>query len=173
MSDLQDVGRERFNNVAFKLLAKYIGVFSAPQNTKRVPISEGEQKAEPVAMTAPVQMGKACQAPEPEAEAVAMTTPVQMGREPGAGERSEDAGGSGGFKGVMTFFLPKKYKSVDQAPAPTDNRVRFYIFLSAMQAQTEPALYIQVKLRMVPERVEAVTKFTWYISVFVLFSSQV
>ena len=53
------ISGSRFTNEAFRILAKYIGVFSTPANKKR----------ESVAMTAPVQTSS-------EGEKVAMTAPV-------------------------------------------------------------------------------------------------
>lgn len=60
--DFPELSEEAFNSAAFRTLAKYIGVFSTPQNESK------SQEAEPIAMTAPVVMN----------EAIAMTAPVVM-----------------------------------------------------------------------------------------------
>mmetsp|Transcript_49936 Transcript_49936/g.143540 ORF Transcript_49936/g.143540 Transcript_49936/m.143540 type:complete len:221 (-) Transcript_49936:119-781(-) len=81
---------------SFMKLAKYIGVFSKPENTKRGAASSSAPTA--IAMTTPVIS---------ESVAVAMTTPVIS--DPGA---------------AMKFVLPSKYRSAADAPAPTDPNVR-------------------------------------------------
>lgn len=96
-----------FRNVAFSLLASYIGVFSTPQNAT----------------------------PQRTPQKIAMTAPVLMA--PDANRRV----------GSMRFLLPKRYRSVEEAPAPTN-----------------PA----VKLEMVPAgRVEAVIRFTGHMDMCV------
>eukprot|EP00930_Biecheleria_cincta_P075923 TRINITY_DN63116_c0_g1_i1.p1 TRINITY_DN63116_c0_g1~~TRINITY_DN63116_c0_g1_i1.p1 ORF type:complete len:234 (-),score=28.77 TRINITY_DN63116_c0_g1_i1:108-737(-) len=77
----------------FGRLAKYIGVFSKPENVAR-------GTPEPIAMTTPVI-----------SESIAMTVPV-------VSEGSSSQGCS------MRFVLPSKYKTVDDAPAPTHPGVR-------------------------------------------------
>ncbi|XP_074271556.1 heme-binding-like protein At3g10130, chloroplastic [Silene latifolia] len=81
----------------FLILAQYIGVFGKPQNTK----------VESIAMTAPVITQTQTQTPS--SESIAMTAPVVT---KGEGEMV-----------TMQFILPSKYKSVDEAPKPVDERV--------------------------------------------------
>lgn len=96
----------------FGALARYIGVFGEAQNV-------AQAGAEKIAMTAPVLVT----APEP----IAMTAPVLVT----ANEPSEH---------TMAFVLPaSKYKSVAEAPKPTDPRV---------------------SLRELPERLQAVRTFS-------------
>ena len=104
----------------FGSLARYIGVFGSPQNSK-----VGDMKTpEPIAMTAPVLIS----APPP--EPIAMTAPVLIS--------PSDS------KHTMAFVLPaSRYRTVDEAPVPTDPRVR---------------------LRQLPERLQAVRTFTWKFS---------
>ena len=84
-----------FMNTAFRSLAKYIGVFSTPQNESR---KQGSQ--ETIAMTAPVVMTSS--------EKIAMTAPVVM-------EESK----------TMSFILPSKYiEASEEPPKPLDARVR-------------------------------------------------
>ena len=71
---------------------------SKPENEKRG--SEGEA-GEPIAMTVPVMMS----APEK----ISMTAPVVM----------SNTGGES-----MSFLLPAKYKSVEEAPKPTNPAVK-------------------------------------------------
>eukprot|EP00262_Sarcandra_glabra_P002392 TRINITY_DN1269_c0_g1_i2.p1 TRINITY_DN1269_c0_g1~~TRINITY_DN1269_c0_g1_i2.p1 ORF type:complete len:203 (+),score=26.74 TRINITY_DN1269_c0_g1_i2:145-753(+) len=80
----------------FQILANYIGVLGKPQNTK----------PEKIAMTAPVITRN----PEATAEKIAMTAPVITES-------------SGGKMVTMQFVLPSKYKSVEEAPKPVDERV--------------------------------------------------
>ncbi|XP_021743656.1 heme-binding-like protein At3g10130, chloroplastic [Chenopodium quinoa] len=89
----------------FTILANYIGALGNPQNNK----------AESVAMTAPVvTQSKA----EDVGEKIAMTAPVVT---------KEQRGGvaEGGEKKMITmqFILPDKYKRVEDAPKPLDERV--------------------------------------------------
>lgn len=102
----------------------------------------GEQKdnGEKVAMTAPVILTG-----EADGEKVAMTAPVIMSgnEETQGGESGEEKTGTEEAQGKgqsMTFLLPAKYTSVEQAPVPTNGAV---------------------KLSMVPEgRCEAVLRFS-------------
>jgi len=110
------------NNVGspFGALARYIGVFGTPQNT-----AAGGASAQPIAMTAPVLVS-----PQPQGapEAISMTAPVLVSAPAGS-------------QHTMAFVLPASlYTSVEQAPQPTDPRI---------------------KLRQLPERLQAVRSFTW------------
>ncbi|KAK4538495.1 hypothetical protein CDCA_CDCA18G4520 [Cyanidium caldarium] len=113
-SELYEAGERwspsQFNTDAFRLLARYIGVFGKPSNVAAV--SGG---SESVAMTAPVTS-----TPEPMAmtapvtsapEQVAMTAPVQSA--PTSARQGES----------LAFVLPRKYQKVEQAPRPTDDHV--------------------------------------------------
>ncbi|CAJ1434836.1 unnamed protein product [Effrenium voratum] len=87
--------QEEFSNAAFRTLAKYIGVFTTPQNKANA--SGGEA----IAMTAPVVMTSS--------EKIDMTAPVVMGS---------------GSERTMSFILPSKYMDAGQAPPqPLDSRV--------------------------------------------------
>lgn len=97
----------------FGALARYIGVFGTPANSK----------AGAIAMTAPVLITPS----KPEPEPIAMTAPVLV---------SPTANGD-----TMSFVLPaSRFKTIDEAPQPTDPRVT---------------------LRVLPERLQAVRTFTW------------
>lgn len=89
-----------FSNAAFGILARYIGVFSKPENT-----ASSSSSPEKVAMTAPVVQ-------TPSAEKIAMTAPVVQGS--GTNARGES----------MCFLLPAKYRSVEEAPIPTNPVVK-------------------------------------------------
>lgn len=93
---------EEFTNQAFRILAKYIGVFTKPENVK----SEGEA-GERISMTAPVVMG--------EGEKIAMTAPVVMGESKESATVTDQS---------MTFLLPSKYKTVEDAPLPINPAVK-------------------------------------------------
>lgn len=104
----------------FGALARYIGVFGTPQNR-----AAGGAGGQPIAMTAPVLVS-----PEPPGapEAIAMTAPVLVSAPASS-------------RHTMAFVLPaSEYASVEQAPVPTDSRI---------------------KLRQLPERLQAVRSFTW------------
>merc|ERR1712032_329057 len=88
---------------AFKRLARYIGVFSDPENAQR----------DGVAMTTPVV-----------SKPIAMTTPVTS--QPGAMGTSVVSSGSEKFA-TMRFVLPSKYKRVEDAPSPTNPKVRLVV----------------------------------------------
>lgn len=79
----------------FRILAGYIGVAGEPQNSR----------PEKIPMTAPVITTK------PPSEKIAMTAPVITG---------------GGSESTVTmrFVLPAKYGRAEDAPRPTDGRVR-------------------------------------------------
>lgn len=85
-------------DAGFTLLAKYIGAFGSPQNTR----------PEKIAMTAPVITKTAPTA----AEKIAMTAPVVTKS-------------SGDDKKIVTmqFLLPSKYQKAEDAPKPSDERV--------------------------------------------------
>uniref|UniRef100_A0A7S1ST44 SOUL heme-binding protein n=1 Tax=Tetraselmis chuii TaxID=63592 RepID=A0A7S1ST44_9CHLO len=83
---------------SFNRLAKYIGVFGNPQNTK----TEGEG-GETIAMTAPVVTAGG-------SEQIAMTAPVVTAQD------------SDIHSGVMQFLLPSKF-TMETAPKPTDPQV--------------------------------------------------
>ena len=100
----------------FGALARYIGVFGQPQNEQR-------GGSEAIAMTAPVLVSP------PASQKIAMTAPVLV-----TPSKSH----------TMAFVLPaSKYKTVEEAPRPTDPRIT---------------------LRQLPERVQAVRRFTWRFS---------
>lgn len=89
----------------FIRLAKYIGVFSTPENKAQSPVAMTTPViSEAIAMTTPVIT------PEP----IAMTTPVI----------SESGGGAPGTSSPMQFILPSKYRKAADAPQPTDPEVR-------------------------------------------------
>ncbi|KNC84029.1 hypothetical protein SARC_03740 [Sphaeroforma arctica JP610] len=99
---------------AFRVLAKYIGVFGTPEN-KSTTVESGE--SEPIAMTAPV-ITTADVNPERhlhdgfcKPEAVAMTAPVVS--TPKNHEEKES----------MAFLLPAKY-TLQNAPRPNNESVR-------------------------------------------------
>lgn len=87
-----------FSKMAFPLLAKYIGVFSTPENTQG-------NKPQAMAMTAPVIMSAQ------KSEAMAMTAPVVM--------EAKDSRMS------MQFVLPSKY-TMESVPKPTNEAVHIY-----------------------------------------------
>jgi len=119
----------KLDSTGFRLLASYIGAIGKPAN-----VAVSGERAESIAMTSPVvnQPEKiAMTAPVvSRAEKVAMTTPVVTSDTTESGSRSS-AGGlrgqSGAMKteegGVMAFYLPSKYSSVESAPKPLDERV--------------------------------------------------
>lgn len=76
----------------FMSLAKYIGVFSTPENTSK----KGAPEA--IAMTTPVVSRP---------EKIAMTTPVVTSK-------------SGKSQSSMQFVLPSQYQLVEQVPVPTN-----------------------------------------------------
>lgn len=78
----------------FDILANYIGAFGNPKNVKNT-------APEQIAMTAPVITK----------ETIAMTAPVVT--KEGEGKTM-----------TMEFMLPEKYKSVEEAPKPLDERVQ-------------------------------------------------
>ncbi|CAN4118231.1 unnamed protein product [Withania somnifera] len=78
----------------FKLLAKYIGAFSNPQNAK----------PEKIAMTAPVITKSS--------EKIAMTAPVV----------TKSSNGESNLV-IMQFILPAKYTRAEEVPKPLDERV--------------------------------------------------
>ncbi|XP_050219866.1 heme-binding-like protein At3g10130, chloroplastic [Mercurialis annua] len=81
----------------FSVLAKYIGAFGDPQNTK----------PEKIAMTAPVITKTGG-----ESEKIEMTAPV-LTKEGGEEKKMV----------TMQFSLPAKYTKAEDAPKPTDERV--------------------------------------------------
>eukprot|EP00420_Gonyaulax_spinifera_P001300 CAMPEP_0197944192 /NCGR_PEP_ID=MMETSP1439-20131203/125290_1 /TAXON_ID=66791 /ORGANISM="Gonyaulax spinifera, Strain CCMP409" /LENGTH=226 /DNA_ID=CAMNT_0043567449 /DNA_START=58 /DNA_END=738 /DNA_ORIENTATION=+ len=92
---------------SFMILAKYIGVFSTPENTVRSPVAMTTPVVStPIAMTTPVVSTPIAMTTPVVSTSVAMTTPVVS------------AGSS------MRFVLPSQYRTVEEAPAPTNNRVR-------------------------------------------------
>ncbi|KFK36697.1 hypothetical protein AALP_AA4G157400 [Arabis alpina] len=97
----------------FQVLAKYIGVFGKPENEKIT--KEGEK----IAMTAPV-ITKEC-------EKIAMTSPV-ITKESEKIEMTSPVvtkeGGGGKKMVTMQFLLPEIYKKAEDAPRPTDERVK-------------------------------------------------
>jgi hypothetical protein len=117
--DPKDIKGDR--DGGFQVLAKYIGVFGKPQNTK--PQKSGQP--EEIAMTAPVITSSGSGG---ESEAIAMTVPVITSSEPEpvamtapvitVEGREEQKG-----KVTMQFLLPSKYAKAEEAPRPTDERV--------------------------------------------------
>lgn len=102
----------------FGALARYIGVFGKPKNQAKSKIS----------MTAPVLVDASTTTAAP-AEPIAMTAPVLV---------------SPTGTNTMSFVLPASlYKSVDEAPRPTDPRVTIH---------------------QLPERVQAVRTFSYKFS---------
>ena len=81
-------------NEMFRILARYIGVFGTPENTAL-------STPETIAMTAPVLSTP---------ETIAMTAPVL------------NTGGQQSMS--MSFVLPNKYQKAQEAPQPTDSRVK-------------------------------------------------
>lgn len=82
---------------SFRALARYIGVFSTPENIKKDSIS----------MTAPVLMQSTEKKISPQPESIAMTAPVLM-----------DTTSS------MSFILPSTYTSIEEIPVPTNKDIR-------------------------------------------------
>lgn len=132
------VDDDKFASEAFETLARYIGVFSKPENDKNasgtttaVPKSaeedgskdDSEKNAgnpEKISMTAPVVMtNSATKDDEKNPEKVSMTAPVVM--------KSGDGDGSQNPEQSMRFFLPSKYRTVEEAPAPTNPVVNLEI----------------------------------------------
>jgi len=98
--EAQNSGKKQDENSAFRLLAKYIGVFGKPEN-------EG---ATTIAMTAPVVMES--KTPEKgKGTAIAMTAPVVMSQDETSGS------------GMMQFFLPAEYDDMSKIPKPTHGGV--------------------------------------------------
>ena len=100
--------------MAFRSLAKYIGVFGNPENDQQAAASGNEQ----IAMTAPVVTGQE----EPiaavagrQAEPIAMTAPVVTSAD-GQGENQNAIG-------YMQFLLPSKYTQIEDAPQPTNPKL--------------------------------------------------
>lgn len=128
------VDDDKFASEAFQTLARYIGVFSKPENdsktsgtttaTKAVDKvddnEDGEKNAasdrkpEKISMTAPVVMtNSASNDHSKHPEKVSMTAPVVM-------KSADGASGKGGAEQSMRFFLPSKYRTIEEAPAPTN-----------------------------------------------------
>jgi hypothetical protein len=80
-------------NMAFSILAKYIGVFGSPEN----------EALESISMTSPVVKM------DSKTVAIAMTAPVVKSNENG--------------RQVMQFMLPAKYDSLRKIPKPTNSAV--------------------------------------------------
>eukprot|EP00438_Fugacium_kawagutii_P031892 Skav206014 [mRNA] locus=scaffold3015:12824:13459:+ [translate_table: standard] len=96
-----------FQNTAFRTLAKYIGVFSSPQNQ-----SQEHGKQETIAMTAPVVMTPA--------EQIAMTAPVVM-----TCEKIDMTTPVVTASKTMSFILPSKYIEASmEPPKPLDPRIK-------------------------------------------------
>jgi SOUL heme-binding protein len=90
------------NNIPFRKLAEYIGVFGTPQNLG----------SNPIAMTAPVAMKTADAPPKQERIPIAMTAPVSMKNVDGNSDQQRHQ--------VMTFYLPSKYTNINDIPKPTN-----------------------------------------------------
>lgn len=99
----------------FRHLARYIGVFTEPQNVAAS--SSSGAKSEAVNMTTPVVM---------KSEHVSMTTPVVQKGIVGTGSRSQD----------MSFILPSKYKLVKDAPKPLNSNIKIELTPEKLVAAT-------------------------------------
>jgi len=95
----------------FMKLARYIGVFSSPENTK----------VDSIAMTTPVVTSKET------TQQVAMTTPVVVSSN-GADEKNDAS------NEVMKFILPSKYQTPEEAPVPNDPDVKIFAVPSKLVA---------------------------------------
>eukprot|EP01052_Picozoa_sp_SAG31_P034321 SAG31_NODE_3996_length_3679_cov_1.092179_3_plen_139_part_00 len=118
---------------AFRLLARYIGVFGDPANQAsqgtdsaglrtRQPLSSQSEKVE---MTAPVLL-------ETRSEKIAMTAPVLM--------KPENSASNAVTERSMSFILPSKYQSVADCPIPTDSRVAIKQLPARIQVKGHAAL---------------------------------
>mmetsp|Transcript_67291 Transcript_67291/g.162765 ORF Transcript_67291/g.162765 Transcript_67291/m.162765 type:complete len:279 (-) Transcript_67291:19-855(-) len=139
------ISKKQAANAAFRILARYIGVFSAPENVAPVDALPavthaqalaGEAAApapQAMAMTAPVMVEASSRgaAAGPAPRAMAMTAPVLV--------EAEGDGGDDDNSESMHFFLPASI-TLALAPRPLDARVR---------------------VEELPERVVAVETFTW------------
>lgn len=104
-SSLPDEASQRkFQESAFRILARYIGVMSEPENRKTT--EDGEK----IAMTAPVVMAPA------QNEKIAMTAPVVV--------RPDETESSNEETRSMSFLLPSKYETVESAPEPKNPAVK-------------------------------------------------
>lgn len=102
----------------------------------------GNRARDSIAMTAPVVMDPTAGTTSA-ATRIAMTAPVVMDpATPPAGVPPPDAAGTAARPtGTMQFVMPHRFTSLDQLPVPNDARVR---------------------LRQVPGRTVAATRFSWY-----------
>ena len=96
---------DEFQSTAFRTLAKYIGVFTAPQNQS---LEHGNQES--IAMTAPVVMTPS--------EKIAMTAPVVM-----TSEKMDMTAPVVTASKTMSFILPSKYNQTSP-PKPLDPRIK-------------------------------------------------
>lgn len=131
-ADELPVDDDKFASKAFETLARYIGVFSKPENdanssgtttTTKAAGSDSKEDGdsdenngnpEKISMTAPVVMtNSATKDTEKNPEKVSMTAPVVM-------KSGEGPDGADNAEQSMRFFLPSKYKTVEEAPAPTN-----------------------------------------------------
>jgi len=102
-----EAGGDGDDEKSFVRLAKYIGVFSTPENSKRDGVAMTTPVVtETIAMTTPVVTETIAMTTPVVTESIAMTTPVV----------------TGGC--LMRFVLPSKYKTIEDAPVPTDPKVR-------------------------------------------------
>eukprot|EP00123_Amoebidium_parasiticum_P021655 comp7120_c0_seq1/m.2852 comp7120_c0_seq1/g.2852 ORF comp7120_c0_seq1/g.2852 comp7120_c0_seq1/m.2852 type:complete len:236 (-) comp7120_c0_seq1:15-722(-) len=97
---------QEFTSMAFRTLARYIGVFTTPENQSKTAL----------AMTAPVMMDST----GAKGEKLAMTAPVFMGQ-----GGSAKSGNDGGIANMtrMAFVLPSA-QTIDTAPTPTNPAVK-------------------------------------------------
>ena len=95
-------------NEMFRILARYIGVFGTPENTAL-------STPKTIAMTAPVLSTP---------ETIAMTAPVLSTPETIAMTAPVLNTGGGQQSMSMSFVLPNKYQKAQEAPQPTDSRVK-------------------------------------------------
>ena len=112
---------------AFRLLARYIGVFGNPANQASggTHTAEVSSQSEKVEMTAPVLL-------ESRSEKIAMTAPVLM--------KPEKLTSNAVTERSMSFILPSKYQRVADCPVPTDSRVAIKQLPARIQVRSHAAL---------------------------------
>lgn len=108
-----------FMRMAFRILADYIGVYGAPQNS-----AVNGVESESIAMTAPVVLNGP--------ETINMTAPVVVAK-PAAVQ-------------TMAFFLPSNYSDLQEPPKPLDKRVKIrqipshVVIVSTFSGESSPQL---------------------------------
>jgi hypothetical protein len=116
--------REEFQGVAFRALARYIGVFSRPANAGSVGIS----MTAPVVLTSADSLAAETGRGDGKPVAIAMTAPVVLTSADSLAQqtgRSAQAGDAG-INWTMSFVLPSSrfVAGGEVPPRPTDPRVR-------------------------------------------------